>query len=1113
MSDKHYLDKIGLGYLWQKIKNTIIKSASSREKSYSDGITTTEVTLKNDNGDTVTSFDVYAHGRDGRDGFGIRAKGTLSSPLELYDIKSPEQGDCYLVDGHLWVYNENNEWEDFGLLRGPQGDQGPKGDKGDDGEAGPGSKTYIVATENNYVADKYFDEAMCVNDLVIDNGEIVPERNGNIYRIISIENTEVSTEPIDFQWVETPITNITDSDEVIIVSKTTDDIYYIMFNSKPSGSKGLTAREINLTVKDGVNTIDETTIQEIETLEGITDSTKFNFIFTGNKEFQIKSKIEDKYVYCNTSAPVLINTTTYAKSNLFTIDDTLNLLKNISLDPNKYVGVYKTNSDWRSYALNSNGKLSNINGQQTMLFVKRVKSTASTNLKRAYIDTDRYINITNNINNTFGYVYNSTYNSFATGANNTFTSNISVKKLTEARRNKIYEITGIYFDYYCDSTSSTDDFVFNFVGDLYRDNHYKGTIDISRFVDISSGTNDTTDVFAALVFNMKDNAVLEDVTTSTAVKFSWKHTTGAKGLNAFSCGENTTSNALSTHTEGEWTTASGDYSHAEGEYSVAYGEMSHAEGEYTTAYGFASHAEGVGTAAAGFASHAEGEHTVTKNNNEHAEGAYNVSHTNQSNTKSGMTLHSIGIGESEENRRNAVEVMQNGDVYIKGVGDYDGKTLSNAKSLQKILGSGEIGDSIKRIEVSDISKFYYGFEDLSFYGLKPEDIDKLLDNKGEIEITVNLLPMFLNIMAGQDILKDVSSTFPYNLLFKNSNKTKFSTSNSEIQMLPQNAEELRNLGEISMLCYDNLEYLCSENPFISDTSGLGSYHLMGAGLGTYANAHIVFMNWVLAQLYLPFCNFEIPKCFIKSKITANNVFDLKLNTAYLISENKLGLVTLYDDVETLDSAILKLFIMEGLSNSDSSSSAPVTTSTFVNKFIDAFKSLALIGMRSCMIDNLLKDIPQNNTITDMYDAIYYVINQYTILYKDEIEAYISKFGFSDLDEYLNAVYSCLYLAKFTLTLPSFEGFGGSGDSGSSGVDFGELQEAISYMSTEIDPNNFETLRKSSFSVAGINSGSDNIPIHVFFPEAGLSWIEPQILFHVCNNIVYGNKAIVQDVEE
>lgn len=1081
MSDKHYLDKIGLGYLWQKIKNTIIKSASSKEKSYSDGITTTEVTLKNDNGDTVTSFDVYAHGRDGRDGFGIRAKGTLSSPLELYDIKSPEQGDCYLVDGHLWVYNENNEWEDFGLLRGPQGDQGPQGPKGDDGEAGPGSKTFIVATENNYVADKYFDEAMCVNDLVIDNGEIVPERNGNIYRIISIENTEVSTEPVEFHWVETPITNITDSDEVIIVSKTTDDIYYIMFNSRPTGSKGLTAREINLTVKDGVNTIDETTIQEVETLEGVTDSTKFNFIFTGDKEFQIKSKLVNEYVYCNSgSAPVLINTATYAKTNLFTIDESLNLLKNISLENNKYVGVYKTNSDWRAYVLNSNGKLSNINGQQTMLFVKKVKSSASTNLKRAYIDTDRYINITNNINNTFGYVYNSTYNSFATGANNTFTSNISVKKLTDSRRNKIYEITGIYFDYYCDSTSSTDDFVFNFVGDLYRDNHYKGTIDISRFVDISSGTNDTTDVFAALVFNMKDNAVLEDVTTSTAVKYSWKHTTGAKGLNAFSCGENTTSNALSTHTEGEWTTASGDYSHAEGEYSVAYGEMSHAEGEYTTAYGFASHAEGVGTAAAGFASHAEGEHTVTKNNNEHAEGAYNVSHTNQSNTKSGMTLHSIGIGESEENRRNAVEVMQNGDVYIKGVGDYDGKTLSNAKSLQKIvedLKNKTVENKV--LEISDISRFYKAAEDLSYYGLTIEDFGNAFDGTAPIEVIINVLPIMINLVFGEDVLTDIEKGWILNWF---SNKIKFSTSNCETQYIPTAKEMYEGL----MSMYDNglttsmFDY--SDNPLLKDTGNSTDrqFHSLGVSLGTILEFTHTLLNWAVSQIFIPYFDFEVPRCFFTGRINVSELWNLELIPTFMITDNKIGMVTFMNKSEMYPE-IISTLVSNSLNSSSSNSDLAIAVG-----LLKSPAGLALEGMRSYIMESVLKGVNKNQDLTQILDVVKYVVNEYVRLYPQQMEQYALENGCSSLDEYLELLGVIFNETQTFLELL---------------FDFmGDKEDAIlNYNNPEGFPLAF-----SDSDLGGIRYFTSGIITNTY---------NAAILWNLCKYIVYNQTVVVQEIEE
>lgn len=128
---------------------------------------------------------------------------------------------------------------------------------------------------------------------------------------------------------------------------------------------------------------------------------------------------------------------------------------------------------------------------------------------------------------------------------------------------------------------------------------------------------------------------------------------------------------------------------AKGEYSVAEGLMTHAgttDGveDWTTAK--AAHAEGGGTTARGDYSHAEGNNTVTNNPYEHAEGIFNVS--NNENTvypSAGNTIHSIGIGSNINSRKNAVEVMQNGDMYVKGVGGYDGTNPSDASSIQDII--------------------------------------------------------------------------------------------------------------------------------------------------------------------------------------------------------------------------------------------------------------------------------------------------------------------------------------------------------------------------------------------------------------------------------------------
>lgn len=103
-----------------------------------------------------------------------------------------------------------------------------------------------------------------------------------------------------------------------------------------------------------------------------------------------------------------------------------------------------------------------------------------------------------------------------------------------------------------------------------------------------------------------------------------------------------------------------------------------------------AHAEGNVTTAGGQASHAEGNNTVTNNQAEHAEGRFNKS--NMGGTPETNTIHSIGIGKASGSipggeRKNAFEVMENGDAYLLGVGNYDGTTLSGASTLQNVINS------------------------------------------------------------------------------------------------------------------------------------------------------------------------------------------------------------------------------------------------------------------------------------------------------------------------------------------------------------------------------------------------------------------------------------------
>lgn len=114
------------------------------------------------------------------------------------------------------------------------------------------------------------------------------------------------------------------------------------------------------------------------------------------------------------------------------------------------------------------------------------------------------------------------------------------------------------------------------------------------------------------------------------------------------------------------------------ENNTVSGDYAHAEGQGCSANGDASHVEGKGTDVEGHYGHAEGLRTIVENDCEHAEGCYNVSNTG--------TRHSIGIGTSESDRRNALEVMDDGRVYVKGVGGYDGVLDEEAdRPLQDVL--------------------------------------------------------------------------------------------------------------------------------------------------------------------------------------------------------------------------------------------------------------------------------------------------------------------------------------------------------------------------------------------------------------------------------------------
>lgn len=213
----------------------------------------------------------------------------------------------------------------------------------------------------------------------------------------------------------------------------------------------------------------------------------------------------------------------------------------------------------------------------------------------------------------------------------------------------------------------------------------------------------------------------EGADNSAEGNYSHAEGSGSVGLGICSHSEGcyTRAEGSCSHAEGSGSIGMGSYSHAEGSGSIGVGECSHtegcftrtegnnshAEGLLTTATGANSHAEGSGTNAIGTSSHAEGSGTTTNNLGEHAEGKYNISHSN--------TISSIGIGSSVNDRINALEVLNNGDLYIKGIGDYVGGTngdpniMENVLSLQTVISNIQEGvNDVKEIPITQT--VYYG---------------------------------------------------------------------------------------------------------------------------------------------------------------------------------------------------------------------------------------------------------------------------------------------------------------------------------------------------------------------------------------------------------------------
>lgn len=134
---------------------------------------------------------------------------------------------------------------------------------------------------------------------------------------------------------------------------------------------------------------------------------------------------------------------------------------------------------------------------------------------------------------------------------------------------------------------------------------------------------------------------------------------------------------------------------ASGYRSIAGGTDSEAEGDNSIAMGDASQAQGQSSTAIG-------DGTLALNVAEVAIGQYNA----PSNDSGEETNFTVGIGEGDEHRANALEIRKSGKTYIKGVGGYNG---TNPQA-----GTNDIGTVIaNKANIDDLPKNYISKESLT----------------------------------------------------------------------------------------------------------------------------------------------------------------------------------------------------------------------------------------------------------------------------------------------------------------------------------------------------------------------------------------------------------------
>ena len=129
--------------------------------------------------------------------------------------------------------------------------------------------------------------------------------------------------------------------------------------------------------------------------------------------------------------------------------------------------------------------------------------------------------------------------------------------------------------------------------------------------------------------------------------------------------------------------ANGNNSVSAGDYTRSNGTSSIALGTSTTTTGLSSAAIGANSTAAGSYSVALGHGLGAVNTDETALGKFN--NYIDTGTTAEKTFFTVGNGTSNNTKSNVLEIKQNDDIYVSGIGGFDGTNASSADTLQTVI--------------------------------------------------------------------------------------------------------------------------------------------------------------------------------------------------------------------------------------------------------------------------------------------------------------------------------------------------------------------------------------------------------------------------------------------